>query len=315
MVQQTFTFKPDVKQQREALDLVPDMTVEALGPWIEGCGEEMLTWEGMGPAPAGGYRDILGNPSKKNLISRSLLSSHIRSRVKLASGFFNGLRPNACRASVFEATRAGLAMLRLKLDPADGGATDITGIDQPLVAEIVRNAALLVATPSPEQFQMEKLVSRLVNYEQHFQFNYKPVNGKRRTMQLDFSEKDEDIVQLVLLEDLGLVRDTELMRTTHQELWAWCDNPRKYKQKQNRTKQKKCEDCGLKQPSCGLPTEGKRWWCGGCAKGHVGAADLVSKKCEDCGLKQASCGLPSEWKRRWCGGCAKGHAGVARGRR
>ena len=228
MVQQTFTFKPDVKQQREALDLVPDMTVEALGPWIEGCGEEMLTWEGMGPAPAGGYRDILGNPSKKNLIGRSLLSSHIRSRVKLASGFFNGLRPNACRALVFEATRAGLAMLRLELDPADGGATDITGIDQPLAAEIVRNAALLVATPLPEQFQMEKLVSRLVNYEQHFQFNYKPVDGKRRTMQLDFSEKDEDIVQLVLLEDLGLVRDTELMRTTHQELWAWCDNPSLY---------------------------------------------------------------------------------------
>ena len=35
--------------------LEQDMTVEALGPWIEGCGEEMLTWEGMGPAPAGGF--------------------------------------------------------------------------------------------------------------------------------------------------------------------------------------------------------------------------------------------------------------------
>jgi hypothetical protein len=79
---------------------------------------------------------------------------------------------------------------------------------------------------------------------------------------------------------------------------------------------KKCEGCGLKQPSFGLPAEGKKRWCGGCAKGHKGAVNVGSKKCEGCGLKQPSFGLPSEGKMRWCGGCAKGHKGAVRaGRR
>jgi hypothetical protein len=73
---------------------------------------------------------------------------------------------------------------------------------------------------------------------------------------------------------------------------------------------KKCEGCGLKQPSFGLPAEGKRRWCGGCAKGHAGAVDIQSKKCEDCELKRANFGLPAEGRARWCGGCAKGHAGA-----
>jgi hypothetical protein len=72
---------------------------------------------------------------------------------------------------------------------------------------------------------------------------------------------------------------------------------------------KKCEGCGLKRPNFGLPLDGKRRWCGGCAKGHAGAVVVGNKKCEDCELKKSSFGLPSDRKRRWCGGCAKGHVG------
>jgi hypothetical protein len=43
-------------------------------------------------------------------------------------------------------------------------------------------------------------------------------------------------------------------------------------------KSKKCEDCGPKQPNFGLPAEGKKQWCAGCAKGHVGAVDLRDKR-------------------------------------
>jgi hypothetical protein len=78
---------------------------------------------------------------------------------------------------------------------------------------------------------------------------------------------------------------------------------------------KKCEDCQLKLPSFGLPSEGtsvrdrKVRWCSGCSKGHVGAENLVSKRCEGCG-KQASFGLPADGKVRWCVGCAKAHVGA-----
>ena len=78
-------------------------------------------------------------------------------------------------------------------------------------------------------------------------------------------------------------------------------------------KTKKCEDCHLKAASFALPA-GKRRWCSGCAKGHVGAAGSktyhTSKKCEGCQLKQPVFGLPAEGKKRWCSGCAKGHAGA-----
>jgi hypothetical protein len=77
----------------------------------------------------------------------------------------------------------------------------------------------------------------------------------------------------------------------------------------------KCEDCGLKLPVFGLPVEGKRRWCAGCAQGHAGAEDMNSKKkkkCEECGLKLPVFGLPAEGNTRWCAGCAKGHAGAAR---
>jgi hypothetical protein len=72
---------------------------------------------------------------------------------------------------------------------------------------------------------------------------------------------------------------------------------------------KKCEGCGLKQPNFGLPAEGKKRWCAGCANGHVGAVDVGNKKCEGC-LKWPSFGLPAEGKKRWCAGCAKGHVGA-----
>jgi hypothetical protein len=73
---------------------------------------------------------------------------------------------------------------------------------------------------------------------------------------------------------------------------------------------KMCEGCGLKQPSFGLPAEGKKWWCAGCAKAHVGSEDIYSKRCEGCGLKQPNFGLPAEGKKWWCAGCAKAHVGV-----
>jgi LSD1 subclass zinc finger protein len=73
---------------------------------------------------------------------------------------------------------------------------------------------------------------------------------------------------------------------------------------------KMCEGCQLKAPSFGLPAEGKKRWCGGCAKGHAGAEHVSRKKCEGCGLKQPSFGLPAEGEKRWCGGCAKGHTGA-----
>ena len=61
---------------------------------------------------------------------------------------------------------------------------------------------------------------------------------------------------------------------------------------------KKCEDCGLKQPRLGLPSEGKLRWCVGCGKLHLGAVNLADKKCEDCQGKKPTFGLPAEGKKR-----------------
>ena len=98
-----------------------------------------------------------------------------------------------------------------------------------------------------------------------------------------------------------------------------------------------CEDCGLKQPSLGLPSDPKKKrWCSGCAKvstsslfiistaiasdsahlasgcakGHPGSVSFDNRKCEDCKLLIPSFGLPSEGKPRWCAACAKAHAGA-----
>ena len=77
------------------------------------------------------------------------------------------------------------------------------------------------------------------------------------------------------------------------------------------THRKRCEDCGLKPRSYGLPADGKYRWCGRCKMQHLGAVNLKSKRCEDCQVKQKpSFGLQSEGKRRWCFGCAKAHAGA-----
>jgi hypothetical protein len=84
----------------------------------------------------------------------------------------------------------------------------------------------------------------------------------------------------------------------------------KAKAKAKTTGKSKCEDCGLKGKSYGLPAEGKKRWCAGCAKAHVGAVDADSKMCEGCGLKRPSFGLPAEGKKRWCAGCAKAHVGA-----
>ena len=41
---------------------------------------------------------------------------------------------------------------------------------------------------------------------------------------------------------------------------------------------KRCEDCALKRPNFGLPAEGKRRWCAGCARGHTGAINVRTKR-------------------------------------
>jgi hypothetical protein len=78
---------------------------------------------------------------------------------------------------------------------------------------------------------------------------------------------------------------------------------------------KKCEGCGLKWASQGLSSDGKKRWCGGCAKKHVGAVDASTKKCEGCGLKAPSFELPSgRNKRRWRSVCEKEHVGAMKNR-
>ena len=67
-----------------------------------------------------------------------------------------------------------------------------------------------------------------------------------------------------------------------------------------------CEDCG-RRAGYGLPDEGRRRWCAGCAAAH-GAVSLQKRKmCEGCGLKQANFGLPADGRRRWCARCAPAH--------
>ena len=41
----------------------------------------------------------------------------------------------------------------------------------------------------------------------------------------------------------------------------------------------------------------------------VGAVEVKNKKCEDCGMKQPSCGLPDDRRRRWCKPCSEARAG------
>jgi hypothetical protein len=97
----------------------------------------------------------------------------------------------------------------------------------------------------------------------------------------------------------------------------------------------KCEDClrsalhegetevpaafqaFLKDARYGLPLEGKRRWCAGCAKEHTGAVNVKKTvaPCEDCGLKESSHGLAKEWKKRWCADCAAAAGAVDEGGR
>ena len=51
-------------------------------------------------------------------------------------------------------------------------------------------------------------------------------------------------------------------------------------------------------------SEGKKRWCSGCAKGHAGAVGVKAKQCEGCQLKQPTFGLPAEGKKRRCFGSA-----------
>ena len=55
-------------------------------------------------------------------------------------------------------------------------------------------------------------------------------------------------------------------------------------------------------------SEGKKWCCSGCAKGHKGAVGVKTKECAGCQLKQPTFGLPAEGKK---GGAAMAAAGMA----
>eukprot|EP01047_Picozoa_sp_COSAG01_P032585 COSAG01_NODE_2361_length_7832_cov_12.919447_10_plen_274_part_00 len=76
-----------------------------------------------------------------------------------------------------------------------------------------------------------------------------------------------------------------------------------------------CEDCGLKQASCGVPGDTRKArWCGSCSRQHEGAQSMQSSMCEDCGLKQARCGEPRDTRKaRWCGSCSRQHEGARSG--
>eukprot|EP01047_Picozoa_sp_COSAG01_P075205 COSAG01_NODE_12813_length_1681_cov_6.152971_1_plen_195_part_01 len=73
-----------------------------------------------------------------------------------------------------------------------------------------------------------------------------------------------------------------------------------------------CEDCGLKQASCGVPGDTKKArWCAPCSRQHEGAQSRQHSMCEDCGLKRASFGVPGDTKKaRWCGPCSRQHEGA-----
>ena len=59
---------------------------------------------------------------------------------------------------------------------------------------------------------------------------------------------------------------------------------------------KKCEDCQLKQPSFGLPAEGRTRWCSGCAKAHAGAEDVTDGSNNSSG--RGTCGRPLQRNER-----------------
>jgi len=59
---------------------------------------------------------------------------------------------------------------------------------------------------------------------------------------------------------------------------------------------------------------GKLQWCSGWTKGHAEAVDIGRKKCDACGDKVLSFGLPTEEEARWGGGCVKGARGGGDGR-
>jgi hypothetical protein len=59
-------------------------------------------------------------------------------------------------------------------------------------------------------------------------------------------------------------------------------------------KRQKCEDCGRKQGRFDLQTGQKQRWCSGCAEKHEGVANCAAVTCEDCGGKQASSGVMTD---------------------
>ena len=68
-------------------------------------------------------------------------------------------------------------------------------------------------------------------------------------------------------------------------------------------------------PGFGPPADvGKLQWCSGWTKGHAEAVDIGRKKCDACGDKVLSFGLPTEEEARWGGGCVKGARGGGDGR-
>ena len=84
-------------------------------------------------------------------------------------------------------------------------------------------------------------------------------------------------------------------------------DPERWRRYDGKRWQNKCAEEGCeKNPSWGLPEDGKRRWCGASGHGPAEKENVVSKRCEAEGCRTfAVFGLPEEGKKRWCG--APGH--------
>ena len=114
------------------------------------------------------------------------------------------------------------------------------------------------------------------------------------------------------LSDLHMTHKLDLKELS-KEMERSLDCKFRYKKHMKDRKENKCEDCALKKPSFGMPTDGKMRWCKPCSLSHPGSADVCHKLCEDCKQKSPSFGLEEEGvkknKKRWCATCAGAHAG------
>lgn len=92
------------------------------------------------------------------------------------------------------------------------------------------------------------------------------------------------------LSDLHMTHKLDLKELS-KEMERSLDCKFRYKKHMKDRKENKCEDCALKKPSFGMPTDGKMRWCKPCSLSHPGSADVCHKLCEDCKQKSPSFGL------------------------